>query len=79
VPDATLDAFRDAPDPAPDRFTVLDDVDWARADLAALAEAGVDLDEITAELERAGVQQFADAYAQMLDAIARKRQRIAVA
>ena len=78
VPDATLDAFRDAPDPAPDRFTVLDDLDQARADLAALAQAGVDLDDITADLERAGVQQFADAYAQMLEAIARKRQRIAV-
>ena len=25
VPDATLDAFRDSPDPAPDRFTMLDD------------------------------------------------------
>ena len=48
------------------------------ADIAALAEAGVDLDEITADLERAGVQQFADAYAQMLEAITRKRQRIAV-
>ena len=78
VPDATLDAFRDAPDPAPDGFTILDGVDRARADLAALAEAGVDLDEITADLERAGVQQFADAYAEMLDAIAAKRQRIAV-
>jgi len=78
VPDATLDAFRDAPQPAPDRFTVLDGLDRARADLAALAEAGVDLDEITAELERAGVQQFADAYAEMLEAITRKRQRIAV-
>jgi transaldolase len=78
VPDATLDAFRDAPEPAPDRLTVLEDVDRARADLAALAQAGVDLDEITADLERAGVQQFADAYAQMLEAITRKRQRIAV-
>jgi transaldolase len=78
VPDATLDAFRDASDPAPDRLTVLDGVDRARADLAALAEAGVDLDDITTDLERAGVQQFADAYGQMLEAITRKRQRIAV-
>jgi transaldolase len=78
VPDATLDAFRDSPDPAPERFTVLDDLDRARADLAALAEAGVDLDEITGALERDGVAQFADAYAQMLDAIAHKRERIAV-
>jgi transaldolase len=78
VPDGTLDAFRDAPEPEPERFTVLEDISRARADLAALAEAGVDLDEITSELERDGVEQFADAYAQMLDAIARKRQRIAV-
>ena len=78
VPDATLDAFRDSPDPAPDRVTILDDVDRARADLAALADAGVDLDEITTDLERAGVEQFAGAYAQMLEAIGRKRQRIAV-
>ena len=78
VPDATLDAFRDSPDPAPDRFTMLDDIDRARADLAALAEAGVDLDAITSDLERAGVEQFAAAYAQMLEAIARKRERIAV-
>jgi transaldolase len=78
VPDATLDAFRAAPDSVPERFTVLDDVDRARADLEAFAAAGVDLDEVTAELERAGVEQFADAYAQMLEAIARKRERIAV-
>jgi transaldolase len=78
VPDATLDAFRDAPEPAPDRLTVLEGLDRARADLAAPAEAGVDLDEITADLERAGVQQFADAYAQMLEAVTRKRQRISV-
>jgi transaldolase len=78
VPDGTLDAFRDAAEPAPTHLTVLEGIDRARADLAALAEAGVDLDEITSELERDGVTQFADAYAQMLEAIARKRQRIAV-
>src|SRR3954451_3276374 len=78
VPDATLDAFRDAAEPAPDHVTVLEGVDRARADLDALAQAGVDLDEITADLERASVEQFADAYAQMLEAITRKRQRIAV-
>jgi transaldolase len=77
VPDATLDAFRDSSEPAPDAPTILEDVDRARADLAALADAGVDLDEITAALERDGVQQFADAYAGMLDAIGRKRHRIA--
>ena len=58
--------------------TVLDEIDRARAELAALADAGVDLDEITSALERDGVQQFGDAYAGMLEAIGRKRQRIAV-
>jgi transaldolase/glucose-6-phosphate isomerase len=78
VPDATLDAFRDSPDPAPVAPTVVEGLDRARADLAALAGAGVDLDEVTSGLEHDGVQQFADAYAGMLDAIGRKRQRIAV-
>jgi transaldolase len=77
VPDATLDAFRDATEAAPDHLSVLDGLDRARADLAALADAGVDLDEITTALEHDGVEQFAGAYAEMLDAIARKRRRIA--
>jgi transaldolase len=78
VPDATLDAFRDSAEEAPSHPTILDGLDQARAELAALADAGVDLDEITSELEHDGVEQFADAYAGMLDAIKRKRQRIAV-
>ena len=78
MPDATLDAFRDAPDPAPDRFTVLDGIDRARADLAALAEAGIDLDAITSRLENDGVKQFADAYDEMLEAIGRKREQVGV-
>jgi len=78
VPDATLDAFRDSSDAAPDAFTIMDGIDRARADLAALGEAGVDLDEITSDLERDGVKQFADAYAEMLAAIASKRQRVGV-
>jgi transaldolase len=77
VPDATLDAFRDPATPAPDHVTVVDGLDQARAELAALADAGVDLDAITTALEREGVKQFADAYAEMLEAIGRKRRRIA--
>jgi transaldolase len=78
VPDATLDAFRDASAPAPDRATVLEGIDEARADLAALAEAGVDLDDITSRLENDGVKQFAEAYEKMLEAIGRKRQQVGV-
>src|SRR4051794_462054 len=78
VPDATLDAFRDAGEPAPDHLTVLDGIDEARADIAALAEAGVDLDAITSRLENEGVKQFADAYDEMLEAIGRKREQVGV-
>lgn len=77
VPDATLDAFRHAAAPPP-RATVRDGVDEAREQLAALARAGVDLDEITDALERDGVEQFSRASEQMLEAVARKRERVVV-
>jgi transaldolase len=72
---ATYEAFKDHGKARP---TLSEDLPVALAVLEDLAQQGVDLDEITADLERAGVQQFADAYAQMLEAITRKRQRIAV-
>jgi transaldolase/glucose-6-phosphate isomerase len=75
VPDATIDAFREAGTVAP---TLQQDVEGARKQLDDLAAAGVDLDEITSELERAGVQQFEEAYDKMIEAIARKREHIAV-
>jgi transaldolase/glucose-6-phosphate isomerase len=73
VPDATLDAFRHADAPPPAKPTILDGVEEARAELAALAEAGIDLDEITDQLEHDGVEQFAQASQKMFDAIAEKR------
>jgi transaldolase len=79
VPDATLDAFRDADAPPPSHATVLDGVDEAREQIAALAEAGVDLDAITDKLERDGVEQFAAASQKMFDAIAEKRSSGALA
>ena len=74
VPDATLDAFRDSG--AAPQARLAEGVDDARAQLRALTAAGVDLDEITEELERAGVEQFAAASQAMIDAIARKRERV---
>ena len=52
-------------------------MDEARAQLAALADAGVSLDEVTADLEREGVKAFQEAYNGMIDAIAAKRGRVA--
>ncbi len=77
VPDSTLDAFRHADAPPP-RATVLEGVDEAREQLAELARAGVDLDDVTDELERDGVEQFSRASERMIEAIARKRERIGV-
>lgn len=76
VPDATLEAFRT--DGTPGR-TVDQGVDDARATLAAIAEHGVDLDAVTAQLEDEGVAAFAKAYDGMIAAIAEKRARIGAA
>src|SRR5262249_44536755 len=59
VPDVTLDAFREGGHVA---RTLDHDVDGARAELKALADAGIDLDEVTDELEREGVEAFQQAY-----------------
>ena len=40
--------------------------------MAELARAGIDLDGITAELEREGVQSFCDSYRQLLGCIESK-------
>ena len=72
APDATIDAFRTDGAVAP---TLTAGIEEARERLASLAEQGVDLDEITAALERDGVEQFARAYEGMIAAIAEKRAR----
>jgi transaldolase len=72
VPDATIDAFRTDGAVAP---TLTAGIEEARERLASLAELGVDLDAITAALERDGVEQFARAYEDMIAAIAEKRAR----
>ena len=70
VPPATLDAFRDhgsaqatiEPAPAEDDAT-----------LASAAALGLDLHDLTEQLQRDGVAAFARSYDQMLDVIAQKR------
>jgi transaldolase len=72
VPNATIEAFRTDGAVAP---TLTAGIEKARERLASVAEQGVDLDEITDVLEREGVQQFAQAYDDMIAAIAKKRAR----
>ena len=78
VPDATLDAFRDAGDPRPTASPSSTASTAARADLAALAEAGVDLDEITSRARARRGRAVRGRLREMLEAIGRKRERIAV-
>jgi len=70
MPEATLRAFGDH-GAAAGHFA------WSSAaaeeTLRRAADAGVDLDAITAELERAGVASFCESYAELLDCIDAKR------
>lgn len=71
VPPATLDAFRDhgAAD-----LTISDDLPAADRLFADLAAAGIDMQQVTLELEQEGVASFADAFTTLLSAIEARRQ-----
>ncbi len=71
IPPATMDAFRDHGLIKPD--SVEEDLTGARAILAELAQQRISLDEVTDELTRDGVQQFADAFDKLFAAIARRQ------
>jgi transaldolase len=68
MPEATLQAFADH-----GRVDhVLPAAGWANAILRRAGEAGIDLDAVTAELEREGVRSFCDSYHELLDRIETK-------
>ena len=56
MPRETLDAFRDHGKVAD---TVEQDIPGARAALAGLAEVGIDMKQVTDQLEKEGVDKFA--------------------
>jgi len=66
LPDATLAAFEDHGTVA---RTVDADTDGARRDLEALAEVGVDLDGIAAQLEAEGVTSFSASFDDLLSTL----------
>ena len=70
IPPATMDAFRDHGIVNPD--AIASDLDGARASLAALADLGIDLAELSRGLVVEGVQQFTDAFDKLLAAVARQ-------
>ena len=69
LPPATFDAYRDHGRPA---LRIHEGVAEAPARLAALGDAGIDLDAVTASLEIEGVESFAASYTQLLAGIEAK-------
>ncbi len=70
IPPKTLEFFKDHGTVDPTAITT--NLDEARARIAALADVGVDLAEITADLQEAGVRSFADAFDTLRAAITAK-------
>ena len=69
LPEATLEAFADHGTVA---RRVDADIDEARAAWRSLADVGVDMDDVAAQLEREGVASFAAAFDELIDALAAK-------
>lgn len=69
LPEATLDAFVDHGTVARRADA---DVDRSEATWAALAEVGVDMDDVAAQLEREGVASFMKAFDELIEALETK-------
>ena len=76
MPLATVEAFADH---GVAKSTVDQDVEGAVADLAALKEVGIDMDAVTDQLQREGVEKFAKSFAGMLRVVDAKLTRVAQA
>jgi transaldolase len=70
MPEETIQAFQDH---GQVELTLERGLDEAVRLLDELAAAGIDYDDVTATLEREGVQKFADSFAELLDGIRGKR------
>ena len=67
MPLETIEAFQDHGQVA---RTIDSDLDGARRTLQAMADAGVDYDDVVETLEREGVDKFADSFHQLIEAVA---------
>ena len=75
MPEATIRAFQDHGRVEP---RLESDLDEARGLLAALAGAGVDYDDVVAQLEREGIQKFVDSLSEIYTGLAAKRRAFAL-
>ena len=74
LPPATMEAFKDH-GVAESRLTR--NLDQAHKDLSALEDLGVSLNDITAELESAGITSFVEAFDRLLSVLSEKQQAVA--
>ena len=70
MPEETIEAFQDHGTVA---ATIEQGLDEAGALFDELAEAGVDVDDVTRVLEEEGVQKFSDSFDELLEGIREKR------
>jgi transaldolase len=76
MPEETIRAYQDHGDPQP---RLREDLDGARRVFEELKAAGVDYDDVTATLEREGVEKFAGSFDALLESLRAKRESMAVA
>lgn len=69
MPDATVEAFLDH---GKVEARIGEDLGQARADIAALEELGVELHQVTDQLEQEGVASFASSFDELLEALGQK-------
>lgn len=73
VPPATYTAYRDHGDP---KLRIHDELDAARAAFQTLKDCGIDLGQITRDLEEDGVKKFGQSFDELLSSIEAKRAQI---
>jgi len=73
LPPQTLSSFRDHGVVA---VTLTQEVERAQAEIEQLAEAGIDLDGVTEQLQDDGVKAFAKSFESLMASIAEKRERL---
>ncbi len=73
VPPETIDAFLDH---GTARVTLTEAVDGARHSLVQLASLGIDMHDVTEELQRDGVRKFAESFDQLMQSLESKRSQL---
>ena len=70
IPRETLDAYRDHGDP---EKRLEDGLDETRKMLSLLSEVGIDIDQVTQQLEEEGVEKFNKPYDSLMETLEKKR------